>query len=151
MCLGYPLWQLIKLFQVAVFEKIIDSSYANSWIANECPLACFFFFLWDLTVSTMWNRLSLLPEIVCVAVYKSVLYSDQVTFDLQNPFTFIVKAVTFLGGKEGWQMFQQTTHLAASNMLWYNFGRFCKRTSVFAICVFGYSVPKGKRFTFWVG
>lgn len=35
----------------------------------------------------------------------------------QSPSTYIVKAVTFLGGKEELLMYQQTTHLVASSML----------------------------------
>ncbi|GMN51526.1 hypothetical protein TIFTF001_020682 [Ficus carica] len=40
----------------------------------------------------------------------------------ESPYTYTVKAVTFLGGKEGWQMYRQTTHPAASNMPSYSFG-----------------------------
>ena len=44
--------------------------------------------------------------------------------DLQSPFTYIDRAVIFLGEREGWQMFLQTTLHAASNMLLFSSGKF---------------------------
>ncbi|KAH0986891.1 hypothetical protein GBA52_014068 [Prunus armeniaca] len=46
-----------------------------------------------------------------------------VRWRLYNPCTYIGKAVTSLGGKEGWQTSLQITHPVASNMLLYNSGK----------------------------
>ncbi|KAG6790601.1 hypothetical protein POTOM_006759 [Populus tomentosa] len=55
----------------------------------------------------------------------------------QNPFIYIVRAVTFLGEKGGWQIFLQTIHHAASNMLLFNSGR-SKISSFFFFAVSGH-------------
>jgi len=54
----------------------------------------------------------------------------------QSPFIYIVKVVIFLGGNEGWQTFQQTTHPAASNMPLFNSGIFIFSSFIFLIDIF---------------
>jgi len=54
----------------------------------------------------------------------------------QNPFIYIVRAVTFLGEKGGWQIFLQTIHHAASNMLLFNSGRSKISSLIFLLCCF---------------
>ena len=54
----------------------------------------------------------------------------------QSPFIYIVKVVISLGGNEGWQTFQQTTHPAASNMPLFNSGIFIFCCFIFLIDIF---------------